>query len=81
MPEVEYSKRELDEKFKNLDILIREKHDDVMVKISEVVVQTTKTNGRVRWLEKMVYLAIGGLGILAILVLPLIFALIQAGRL
>lgn len=78
--EEQYQNRELDEKFKNLDILIREKHDDTMVKVGEVVVQTTRTNGRVRFLEKMIYLATGGLGILAIIVLPLVWALISSGK-
>jgi len=78
--EVPYSNRELDEKFSNLEILFREKHDDQMVKIGEVVVQTTKTNGRLRWVEKMMWLALGGLGVLAIIVFPLVWALIQAGK-
>lgn len=78
--ESQYLNREIDEKFKNLDILIREKHDDTMIKVNEVVVQTTKTNGRVRWLEKMIYLALGGLGVLTIIVLPLLWTLIGAGK-
>lgn len=70
MSEIPYANRELDEKFKNLDSLIREKHDDTMIKVNEVIVQTTKTNGRVRWLEKMIWLAIGGLGVMTVLVIP-----------
>lgn len=48
MPEVDYKNRELDERFKNLDTLIREKHDDVMVKISGLDLKVTFTNGKVR---------------------------------
>lgn len=48
MPESDYANREIDEKFKNLDILIREKHDDVMIKISGLDVKVTYTNGKVR---------------------------------
>lgn len=81
MPEPEYTKRELDEKFKNLDGLIREKHDDVMIKVNEVIVQTTKTNGRVRLLEKMIWLAIGFCSCVTILILPVIFSLINTGKL
>lgn len=39
-----------------------------------------KTNGRVRWTEKMIYLAVGGLGVLSIIVIPLLLALIQNGK-
>ena len=76
-----YANREIDEKFSNLDVLIREKHTDVMVAVGEVRVQTTLTNGRVRWLEKMIWLAVGGLSVVTILVLPILFSLIQAGKL
>lgn len=72
MPDTSYSNRELDERFKNLDALIREKHDDVMVKMGGIIVQTTATNGRVRWLEKMQWLAIGGLGVLTTFVFPIV---------
>lgn len=48
MPDADYKNRELDEKFKNLDTLIREKHDDVMVKISGVDMKVTYTNGKVK---------------------------------
>ena len=38
------------------------------------------TNGRVRWAEKMIWLAMGGLGVLSIIVIPLLLALIKAGK-
>lgn len=80
MPEVPYSNRELDEKLANLSTLIREKHDDVMVGVGEIRVQTTYTNGRVRWLEKMIYLAVGGLGVISIVILPFLWAILQSGK-
>lgn len=83
MPEP-YSNRELDEKFKNLDTLIREKHDDTMIKIGEIIVQTSKTNGSVANLKMWrAYLA-GGMAVIIFLVtviaIPLILILIQSGK-
>lgn len=72
MNEENYSKRELDERFKNIDLLIREKHDDVMIGVGEIRVQTTATNGRVRWLEKMTWLAVGGIAVLTTFVFPIV---------
>jgi len=46
--EIPYANRELDERFNNLATLIREKHDDVMIVVGAVRVQTTATNGKVR---------------------------------
>lgn len=73
-----YSKRELDDKFKNIDILIREKHDDQMVKIGElklslndVVTQTTKTNGRVNKQEQWRYTMGGAIGVLTLIIVPI----------
>lgn len=80
MPDAPYSNRELDEKLANVSILIREKHDDVMIAVGEVRVQTTYTNGRVRWLEKMLYLGLGGLGVITMVMLPLLWALIESGK-
>lgn len=81
MPETNYSNRELDEKFANLGNLIREKHDDTMTALGQVRVQTTLTNGRVRWTEKMIWLSVGGLGVISILVIPLVLTLISTGKL
>ena len=81
MSEVNYSNRELDAKFENLGTLIREKHDDTMVAIGELRVQTTLTNGRVRWLEKMIWATGGFCMCVTIILLPLLFTLIQNGKL
>lgn len=73
-----YSKRELDDKFKNIDILIREKHDDQMIKIgdlkvslNQVVEQTTKTNGRVNKQEQWRYTMVGAIGVLTLIIVPI----------
>lgn len=47
-PNDPYSKRELDEKIINLRELITSKHDDVMIKVNEVLAQAKYTNGKVR---------------------------------
>lgn len=55
--------------------------DGTRTQLSSILDQVKFTNGKVRWLEKMIYLAIGGLGVLAIIVLPLTWALISSGKL
>lgn len=76
--EIPYSNRELDEKFANLGVLIREKHDDTMIKVNEVIVQTTKTNGSVAALKLWQERLIGGGAILVFVILPLLsWALVQ----
>lgn len=72
MAETPYKNRELDEKFVNQASLIKEKHDDVMYKVNEVLVQTTKTNGRVSSLEKWRYLTMGAIGVLSFVVVPIL---------
>ncbi len=54
---------------------------DTRESLTRIEIQTTQHNGRMRWLEKMVWLAIGGLAILSTVVLPLGWVLISAGRL
>lgn len=77
MPEP-YSNRELDEKFKNLDTLIREKHDDTMIKVNEVIVQTTKTNGSVANLKKWQERSIGAGSVVLLVLIPILgWALLQ----
>jgi len=78
---IPYSNRELNEKFRNVEALIREKHDDVMVKIGELNVKVSYTNGKVRWLEKMIYLAVGFCACVSILILPVVFTWINTGKL
>ena len=41
-------------------------------KLDRIECQTIKTNGKVKWLEKMVYTAIGAIGVLGTTVTPLI---------
>ncbi len=53
MQEESYKNRELDEKF-----------GDIKDTLERIEIQTTKTNGRVRFLEKMIYLALGGLAVI-----------------
>ncbi len=76
-----YMNREIDEKFENLLEHMKGFEEDVKSRLDSLVEQTTKTNGRVRWSEKMIYLAIGGIGVLSVVVFPLLLALIQNGKL
>lgn len=84
MPDIPYSNRELDEKFKNLDVLIREKHDDTMIKMGEIIVQTSKTNGSVANLKLWRAYTAGAVAVIMFLltavILPLIWAFIQNGN-
>lgn len=41
-------------------------------KLDRIECQTIKTNGKVKWLEKMVYTAIGAVGVLGTTVTPLL---------
>ena len=58
---------------------VLDKLDTLNNKVDDLNTKVAFTNGKVRWQEKMIYLAIGGLGVISILVLPLIFSLIQGG--
>ena len=57
-----------------------EKRDDkpevhiavIYEKLDRIECQTIKTNGKVKWLEKMVYTAIGAVGVLGTTVTPLL---------
>lgn len=70
MDEIPFSNREITEKFTNIETLIREKHDDQMTAIGSVRIQTTATNGRVRWQEKMIYAAMGGIAVIMVVLWP-----------
>lgn len=69
MPEQPYQNREIDSKFA-----------DIKDALERIEAQTVKTNGTVKWLTKMIWLAIGFCSCLAIIVLPLAWSLIQAGK-
>jgi hypothetical protein len=67
MDERPYQNREIDEKF-----------GDIKLQLDRIEDQTTKTNGRVRWLEKMIWLAMGFCGCVSLLLLPIFLTLIQS---
>lgn len=64
--DAEYTNRELDEKF-----------DGLHEKLDLILAQTTKTNGRVNRLEIWRGFISGGLAIVTIVILPIIFLLIK----
>lgn len=69
MYEKPYQNREIDEKF-----------NDIKDSLNRIETQTIKTNGRVRWNEKMIWLAMGFCACVTILILPLIWSLISSGK-
>lgn len=86
-----YTPREIDQLFKASDDRASAFHEKLMARMDDfedatqgallrIETQTTKTNGTVKWTVKMIYLAIGGLGVLSIVVFPLLFSLIQVGK-
>lgn len=77
MPEP-YSNRELDEKFANLSTLLREKHEDIMVKLGEVIVQTKKTNGSVASLKLWRAYTTGALAVILFLITSIAIPIISA---
>jgi len=48
----DYSKREIDSHFEHLKEFIEEKLNELAKDITDIKIQTTKTNGRVTYLEK-----------------------------
>lgn len=75
----DYTNRELDEKFNNLSVLIRDKHDDVMVRINEVLVQARSTNGSVASLKMWRAYTAGAVATIAFIGTPVIsWTLLQA---
>ncbi len=86
-----YSNRELDQLFKALDEKQEERHEvmsqrmDIFESNTSISFEEIKglqriTNGRVRWSEKMIWLSIGGLGVITALVIPVLLILIQLGK-
>lgn len=65
-----YQNREIDEKF-----------EEIRGALTRIEVQTTKTNGTVRWLEKLVWLSMGFCSCVTIILLPLLYELISSGKL
>jgi hypothetical protein len=66
------------EAFKKLNDKMDEKFGDVRTILIEIKEQTTKTNGRVNKLERWQSFMMGGLAILTILVLPILFIIVSA---
>ena len=92
MEDIPYAKREIDQLLNALDNKQEERHE-VMTQRMDVFESNTSasleeikglqrtTNGRVRWAEKMLW-ATGGFCIcVTIVILPLLWSLIQAGKL
>lgn len=73
-----YTNRELDEKFANLSNLIREKHDDIMIKVGEVIVQTKKTNGSVASLKMWRAYMTGAIAVILFLITAVAVPIISA---
>ena len=63
---------------------INKSNDEKFVEFKEflqdIKEQVLLTNGRLRWTEKMIWLAMGGLSILTVLVIPIVVAFIQSGK-
>jgi hypothetical protein len=69
----------MDEPYKNREI--DEKFSHIQDTLARIETQTTKTNGTVRWLIKMAYMSLGAIGVITIVILPLMWALINANQL
>jgi hypothetical protein len=79
-PEVPYANREIDDKFTNLLEHMKTFEEDTHATLAIIEAQTKKTNGYVADLIKWKYILTGFCGCISIVMLPLIWALIQAGR-
>ncbi len=66
------------EAFSKLTDKMDEKFSDIRTILVEVKDQTTKTNGRVNKLERWQSFMMGGLAILTVLVLPILFIIVSA---
>ena len=71
-----YTKRELDEKFED----VRTQFTEVKDTLIEIKIQTQKTNGRVGSLENYKWFLLGMGCIITVLLIPILIALIQSGK-
>lgn len=67
MADKPYQKREIDSFMKNLTDKLEEHHNDVMTELTEIKVQTTQHNGRMRSLEMSRAQIWGAIGVLVLL--------------
>ncbi len=74
-----YSVRELDQKFEQVKLFMEEKHEDNKIVLQEILAQTKTTNGRVNKLENWQNFIMGGLAVLAILVVPVLLYILTHG--
>lgn len=92
MPENTYTDRELDEKFHALGAHMKTFERDVRNSQTRIEItlkngfdgvheRQDKTNGRVRWAEKMIWFSIGGMGVITVLVIPVLLTLIKYAKL
>lgn len=66
MDENYYKVREVDEKFEAVHGRFDDMGEKIDEKFTSMYAKQDKTNGRVAWLEKMVWLAFGGIGVLGV---------------
>lgn len=57
---------------------ISEKYDDMKEQLNRIEIQTTETNGKVRSLQVWRGFITGGLAIVTVLLIPILFMLIQS---
>ncbi len=62
----DYTKRELDSRFLNLEEKMDTHFEGNAETLSEIKAQVLKTNGRVNWLEKAMWTALGALPLLTV---------------
>lgn len=74
--DTDYSKREIDRMFGE----IRDSFSSQNVVLNEIKTQVKTTNGRVSSLERWKFVVIGFCSCVTIILLPLVFALIQVGK-
>ena len=55
------------------DNLLDERHEQIMDSLNEIEGQQEKLMGRIRWTERMIYTALGGIGVLGVEVFSNVF--------